>query len=328
MPTVYNGVSARPHWAGATSATDIHLEVYDSNIQSQFMYNSIMRGLTTFKSVQGQSNTWRGDRIGSVAVKGRKYGESLDSSPIRSEKLVVTVDTVSYVRVPIDFQDDWTAPDFRSTYTRNIGTQQAKAFDEAHIIQLMKCADFVAPAHLKPAFNDGILKKVVLGGTDLEADADVLCKAHQNNLNQLIKRDVDVGRAVTLVSPDWFTILLNHKKLMNVEFTGGVGVNDFAQRRIAVLNGVRVIETPRIPTPNTAIIAHILGTAFDITAAQSQRQMITFIPDLALVTVEAKPMETKIWVDDRDFGSVIDSYHMYTVSQLRPDAVACVSTEL
>lgn len=327
MPTVYNGVSARPHWAGATSATDIHLEVYDSNIQSQFMYNSIMRGLTTFKSVQGQSNTWRGDRIGSVAVKGRKYGESLDSSPIRSEKLVVTVDTVSYVRVPIDFQDDWTAPDFRATYTRNIGTQQAKAFDEAHIIQLMKCADFVAPAHLKPAFNDGILKKVTLGGTDLEADADVLCKAHQDNLNQMIKRDLDVGRAVTLVSPDWFTVLLNHKKLMNVEFTGGVGVNDFAQRRIAVLNGVRVIETPRIPTANAAIVSHILGTAFNITADQSKRQMITFVPDLALVTVEAKPMETKIWVDDRDFGSVIDSYHMYTVSQLRPDAVACVSTE-
>ena len=57
----------RPHWGGANSDNDIHLEVYDRDVQTQFIYNSIFRsGLTNFKSVANQSNTWRGDRLGSV----------------------------------------------------------------------------------------------------------------------------------------------------------------------------------------------------------------------------------------------------------------------
>ena len=327
MATPYSGSSFRPHWGGAASDEDIHLELYDRDVQTQFMYDSIFRRFTSFKSAQNQSNTWRGDRLGGVSVKGRKYGEDLVSQTIRNDKFVVVVDTVSYVRVPVDFQDDWTAPDFRAEKSKIIGTEHAKAFDQAHLIQLMKSADFVAPAHLAGAFNDGILEAITLGGTDLEADADVLVQAHARILATLIKRDKGTSGLVTLIAPDWFNILLNHKKLMNVEFTGGRGVNDFAQRRIAFLNGIPVVETPRFPTSGAVEAAHILGTDFNYTAEQSKRQMVVFDPSLALVTVEAKPMTVDMWPDKENFTNVMDSYHMYTVGQRRPDAVGVVSTE-
>lgn len=322
--TQYAGESFRPHWTGASSTVDAHLELYDGDVQTQFLYDSIFRRFTTFKSAQNQSNTWRGDRLGSVDVKGRKYGEKLENQSIRSEKFVVVVDTVSYVRVPVDFQDDWTAPDFRAEKTRTIGTQHAKAFDQAHLIQLIKSGDFTAPEHLKPAFNDGIVEEVTLGGTDLEADAEALQQAHATILATLIKRDQGTGSLVTLISPDWFNILLNHKKLMNVEFTGGRGVNDFAMRRIGYLNGVAIIETPRFPEVGVAITDHILGADFNITATQANRQMVLFDPSLALVTVEAKTMTVDYWEDKENFTNVLDSYHMYTVGQRRPDAVAVV----
>lgn len=326
--TDYANQGFRPHWGGAASADDIHLELYDRDVQTQFMYDSIFRRFTTFKSAANQSNTWRGDRLGSVTVKGRKYGEKLDNQTIRSDKFVVVVDTVSYVRVPVDFQDDWTAPDFRAEKSRIIGTEHAKAFDQAHLIQLMKSADFIAPAHLAGSFHDGILEKITLGGTDLEADATVLQQAHGRILATLIKRDKGTSGLVTLISPDWFNVLLEHKKLMNVEFTGGRGVNDFAQRRIAYLNGIPVVETPRFPEAGVAEVAHHLGADFNYTAAQSNRQMVVFDPSLALVTVEAKTMTVDMWPDKAEWNNVLDSYHMYTVGQRRPDAVAVVSTEV
>lgn len=324
--TYYSPNQFRPHWGGASSDNDIHLEVYDRDVQTQFIYNSIFRtGLTNFKSVANQSNTWRGDRLGNVSVKGRKSGESLTAQPVRSEKLIVTVDTVSYIRIPIDYQDDWTAPDFRAELSRNMGTAQAKAFDGAHVIQLQKCADFVAPASLAGAFNNGILKKVTLAGTDLEADADALVQAHKEAIADFIRRDADLSKLVTLVDPDWFNILLEHKKLMNIQFTGGQGVNDFAMRRVAYINGIRIIESNAFA--QAAITDHILGPEFDVDANEIKRKMIIFDPTLALVTVEAKPLFNRVWDDTRELTNVLDSFHMYNVGQRRPDVVACISTE-
>jgi len=318
----------RPHWGGANSDNDIHLEVYDRDVQTQFIYNSIFRsGLTNFKSVANQSNTWRGDRLGSVTVKGRRSGESLDNQPVRSEKLIVTVDTVSYIRIPIDYQDDWTAPDFRAELTRNMGTAQAKAFDQAHVIQLQKSADFVPPASLAGAFNAGIKEQITLTGTvaSEEADASALVHGHKKAIEAFIRRDADLGRLVTLIDPAWFSILLEHKKLMNVEFTGGRGVNDFAMRRVAYVNGIRIIESNAFP--QAVITDHILGPDFNVTADEIQRKMIIFDPSLALVTVEAQPLFNRVWDDERELTNVLDSFHMYTVGQKRPDVVAVVTTE-
>lgn len=318
----------RPHWGGANSDNDIHLEVYDRDVQTQFIYNSIFRsGLTNFKSVANQSNTWRGDRLGSVSVKGRKSGQSLDNQPVRSEKLIVTVDTVSYIRIPIDYQDDWTAPDFRAELTRNMGTAQAKAFDQAHVIQLQKSADFVPPTSLAGAFNSGIKEKVTLTGTvaSEEDDASALVHGHKKVIEAFIRRDADLGRLVTLIDPAWFSILLEHKKLMNVEFTGGRGVNDFAMRRVAYVNGIRIIESNAFP--QAAITNHILGADFNVTAEEIKRKMIIFDPSLALVTVEAQPLFNRVWDDERELTNVLDSFHMYTVGQRRPDVVGVVTTE-
>lgn len=324
MTAVHNQAAlTRDHWAGADADIDIHLEAYEGDIEGSFTVTSLFRtsGLTKFKSVMNQSNTWRGDRIGAAVVKGRRSGETLDGARIPNDKLLVSVDTTSYIRTPFDYQDDWTAPDFQAEYSREHGTAHAKAFDQAHIIQLIKSGDFVAPAHLKPAFNDGI--QVTLTGytaeTDPEAKAEILVQKHKAMLTTFIKRDMGDADFVTLMQPDEFSVLTDHKKLMNVEFQGGEGQNDFAKRRVGTLNGVRVIETPRFP--QGAITDHVLGANFNVSAAEAAACMILFVPSKALVTVEAKSMTVRQWDDPKDFQSVLDSYHMYTVGQYRPDCV-------
>jgi hypothetical protein len=317
----------RDWWAGANADVDIHIEAYEGDVEGSFRVESLFRSmnLTRFKSVMNQSNTWRGDRIGAAVVQGRKSGEELTAARIANDKFVVTVDTTSFIRTPFDYQDDWTAPDFQSEYSAEHGSAHAKAFDQAHIIQLIKCSEYVAPAHLKPAFNDGLARTTtgLNAATTNEDKAAIIVQTHKALLSDFVKRDLggSLGENLTLMEPDTFNLLLDEKKLMNVDYQSGAPGqgNDYAMRRIAYLNGTKVIETPRFPT--AAIPDHILGSAFNVTAAEAKACFIIFNPKKALVTVEAKAMTVRQWDWPEKFQSVLDSYTMYTVGQYRPDAV-------
>lgn len=331
--TPYNATMSRANWAGSNADLDIHLEAYEGDIEGSFRVESLFRssGLTNFKTVAGRSNTWRGDRVGGATVKGRKAGEALDSTRIVNEKLLITVDTTSYIRTPVDYQDDWTAPDFQAEYSAEHGSAHAKAFDQAHLIQLIKAGSWVAPDSLKAsgAFFDGISTTMTgyAAQTDAELKADLIVKNHKDALATFVKRDLggSLAEFVTLIEPDTFNVLLDHKKLMNVDFQGGMGDNNFAARRIGWLNGIRVIETPRFPT--TAIATHFLGPAFNVSAAEAKARVVIFHPKKTLVTVEAQGMVARVWDDQENFANVLDSYTMYTVGLKRGDCVAVLSTD-
>lgn len=335
VATAYASTLARAHWAGTNADLDIHLEAYEGDIEGSFRVTSMFRssGLTTFKPISG-TNTWRGDRVGGAVVKGRQSGVKLDQTRIPNEKMLITVDTTSYISTPMDYQDDWTSPDFQKEYSEEHGSAHAKAFDQAHIIQLIKAGAWVAPASLAAtgAFYNGI-QNTVTGyaalvatntATDAAAAADLLVRRHKADLATFVKRDLgdSLAEFVTLITPDAFNILLDHNKLMNVDFQGGPGgeKNDFSKRRIAWLNGIRVIETPRFPV--AAITDHILGPAFNVTATEAKALMITFLPRKTLVTVEAQPMTVRVWDDKGEFSNVLDSYTLYTVGLKRGDCVA------
>ncbi len=344
--TQYATTMSRAHWATDGADLDIHLEAYEGDIEGSFRIESLFRssGLTNFKTVAGRSNTWRGDRVGGATVKGRQSGQTLDATRIPNEKLLITVDTTSYIRTPVDYQDDWTAPDFQGEYSAEHGSAHAKAFDQAHVIQLIKAGAWVAPDSLKNsgAFFDGISKvmtgyaaAIALNTTaGNQTAADLIVKNHKETLAQFVKRDLGGGLTefVTLMDPDTFTVLLDHQKLMNVDFQGGSGqsgqdstANDFAKRRIAYLNGIRVIETPRFPTG--VIAAHFLGPAFNVSAAEAKAKWVVFHPRKTLVTVEAQSMVVRVWDDKDNFANVLDSYTMYTVGLKRGDAVAVGFTD-
>lgn len=329
----------RTWWAGVDADVDVHIEAYEGDIEGSFMYESLFRAssLTTYKGVQGQTNSWRGDRIGAAVVQGRRSGETLVDTRIANEKFIVTVDTVAYIRTPFDFQDDWTAPDFKAEYSREHGIAHALSFDEAHVIQLIKCAEFVPSASLSGSFYPGLkatmagYAALVASGTtaDQEAAADLIVQAHKKIIEAFVKRKLggSVARTVTLIRPEAFSVLMEHKKLMNVQFQGGdaSAQNSFAKRRVAEMNGVTLIEAPIFP--EGASSDHPLGPNFSVSAGEAKAQLITFFPDKALVTVEAKGMTVKVWEYQKEFQNYLDSYQMYTVGQRRPDAVGVIFSD-
>ena len=268
--------------------------------------------------------------MGGVAVKGRKSGEKLEEQRIVQEKHIISVDTVAYVRTTGDYADDWTAPDYTSEYSQEHGNAHAKAFDQAHVIQLIKAGAWVAPASLAAsgAFSNGIS----LTMTGYTAEPDVAKKAamierkHREAVTTFVNRDLggSITEFATLIRPDIFSMLMEHDKLMNVQFNGGNG-NSMVGRRIAELNGMRVMETPRFPTG--AIASHFLGSAFNVSAAEAKAAMVVFHPKLTLVTVEATGMNVRMWDDKKDFTNVLDSYNMYNIGIRRGDATAVVFTD-
>jgi len=238
------------------------------------------------------------------------------------------VDTVLYIRNPIDYQDDWTGPDFLAEMGQDNGSEFAETFDQAHLIQLIKGRSFVAPDHLKPAFNDGIEvgAAVLVAGTttatqltqaEMEANAMNINLAHKAGIDELIKRKTPLMDMITLVDVDTYSRLLEHPKLLNLDF--GQSNNDgYKDRRVVKMNGVPVVECTEFPSAGT----HPLGSAYTVTADDALCRMVTFSKSRTLVTVEAHPFTSRIWDDKGEFTNVLDCYAMYNVGLRRPDTAA------
>jgi hypothetical protein len=243
--------------------------------------------------------------------------------------MIIVVDTVLYIRNPIDYQDDWTAPDWLAEMGQNNGSEFAEVFDQAHLIQLVKGRNWTAPEFLKPAFSDGIEIAAELkdnsGGTELdqaalEANAYAINLAHKKGIDELIKRKVPLNDMVTLASTEIYSALLEHPKLFDRLF-GDSNADGYKQRRVVVMNGIPVVECVEFPTEG----AHPLGSAYTVTAADAGCRMVTFSKSKTLVTVEAQPFTSRIWDDKQQFSNVLDCYAMYTVGARRPDTAAVVS---
>lgn len=324
--TAYAGNSTRPHWGGGNSDVDQHIEVYQSELDTRFQYAALFRGLSQQRSVADRSNTYRIDRLNRSEVRGRTSGMKLESQRVASDKLIITVSAVMYIRNPIDYQDDWTAPDYLTDIASDNGSTFAEAYDQAHLIQVIKSRNWVAPDHLKPAFQDGLevvaeYKTGVLTYAQLEANAISLNRAHRAAVDALIKRKVPLTDMVTLIYTDQYSALLEHPKLFNKDFNEQ-GNGSYSDRRFMRMNGIPCVECTEFPL--TVINNHILGSEFNTDAEDIKIKMVILSKSKTLVTVEAKPFTSRIWDDEENFANVLDCYTMYTVGQRRPDTAVSI----
>lgn len=322
----------RPHWGGAASDVDIHIEEHLGFVDASFEATSKLKNLTNMRTLKG-TNTTRLDRVGAATVAGRRAGESLNVTPVRNDKINFVVDTVLYTRHNFDKFDLWTSSlDIRREAGREDGIALGKMFDNAALTQLQKSSDFTAPAHLAGAFHNGILKNASIQvGTAAQrkAAAEELVRKHREGCEDLETRDLGdqlYSEGLTIVTPQLFSLLLEHDKLMSVDFDSSGAGNSFSRARIGYLNGVKLMTSARFSAG--AVANHALGSDFNLTAEQAKRQMTTFIPSLALVAAQVHTLTADYYEDKRDFAWVLDTYQSYNIGQRRPDAVANVAIEI
>lgn len=323
------GNLTRPHWAGEWQDIDIHLEDYTNQVDSAFDYRSVFTALTSERQIQDNTQTLRIDRMNIPDIAGRRSGEKLEPQRVANDKMIVIVDTVLYARIPMDWQDIWTAPDRKAELSRGVGIQFAKTYDNAHIIQAIKARNWVAPAHLKPAFSDGIEVQVTVAANatteaQLEANAVMLNLAHRDCIDELIVRDIPLEDMITLVSTKYYSQLIEHPKLLNILY-GKTNDDGFKQRRVVTMNGIPVMEFLQFPKATDVGVAHPLGNQFDVTADDVKCQMVTLSRNTSLITARVRPIISNFWQDDNNFSMVLDTYTMYNIAARRPDTIAVVS---
>lgn len=331
--TVYTGKLNQAHQGGATGELDQHLEVYLNVLDTKFEKTQQFKAWSSQRSTGGSSNVVRIDRMGSSKVMGRKSGEEIKSQRIASDKFNVVVDSMLYIRQPFEYMDNWTNPDRIAEIGKNNGTEFAIIHDEAHVIQLQKARDWVAPAHLKSAFNDGMfvtvkVKKDAVAIADIEANATATVVAHAKGIETFRKRRTPMGNLITICTPERFTELTNHGKLLNKDYVADNG--DFAGRRVVKVNGVDIVEIDTFPQAigkREGLDDPTNGNNFDVTAEDLKCQMITFDKTLSLMTVTAKELWSKYWDDHQNASMVLDAFAMYTVAIRRADTVCVLKYE-
>lgn len=324
----------RPYWGGLGQDVDIHIEEHTGIVDTQFAYTSKMAPLAGIRTLRN-TNQLRIDRLGAATVSGRRVGEELVSTATKQEKFSLAVDTVIYNRREVDYFDEWTAnSDMRREYAEAAGTALAQQFDQAVLIAAAKAPDFVPPASLAGAFYPGVMSTAaVTKGADAqlevsEENAIAIVRAHRQSLEVLIERNmgdsVYGGGGVSIVTPRVFSCLLEHSKLVNVQFgEQDRDGNNFHRGRIAILNGVRVMEMALLP--HAPITSNPLGDAFLVSEAEARRQIVTIAdPKLALITAQVHALSAKVWEDQRNWSTVIDTFQSYNIGLRRPDAVAVV----
>lgn len=328
----------RPHWGGDGSNVDQHVELYDGTVDSVFEATSVFRSmnLATVRSTANRSNNVRIDRLGGQVVQGRRAGEDINETRVKSDKLNIYVEAMTYVRNFIDNMDDWTAPDFWLEMGNNAGTEFALKYDAAHIVLLQKTPEWKAPAHLKTggAFNDGFsvaatIKAGAATEAELEANAIALVNAHAATINELRRRRVPTSALVTLVTSEVFSDLLHHPKLLNRDFSSNNG--DFGGRRVVQMNGVSIVECTHFPTAGVAYTeSDYLNSNsnteqnFTGTATSTTGEIITLSKGTSLVTVFAQDWTKKMYPSDEKMGTFLDHFSMWSAIARRPDTVGVV----
>lgn len=325
----YPGADARTrfHWGGTDADRDIHVEKYDGKILASFATSSLFRsaGLSDEVDVAHQSNTYRFDYLGGAVTNTRQSGEELEALRAVNEKAVITVDRTTYVRHFVDWLDDWTAPNVVDRISREQGRAHAKTFDLLHITQLLKAGRWEAPQSLKDSgnFYDGlwyVMDGISAAETE-EEQAEIFVSYFKKAITAMTNRDLDTtNNFVALLTPELFAILVEHKKLFNILYGGGDPVNNYAGYRVAELQGVRVIQTPRFPKiPGNQ---GKQGANFNLTAEDVRAQAVLFHPEYTLSTVWAHDFTTMLIPNPENHRDFIDSFGAYTVGLYRGDACA------
>lgn len=324
----------RPHWAGTGADTDIHLEIFDGDVQVAFGRDSLFQSnqWSHVVDLQGKSNTHRIEQFGGTAVRSRASGDKLTSSRIVNEKRTVTVERAQYSRTELDYIDDWTAPDRSQQIALAHGRAHALTYDRFHLKALIHASKHTVDASLKRynEFYDGIRHEIT--GWDAANDAntaDAFIRSVYEMREEMTYRDMDVysSEFVLLVRPSLFRVLFESDKLTNMLYGAGQAGNNYISAQMAELAGYNIVSTATFPRATGAIVAddgNEFGPDWEFDEDDVRTQAILFHTPSALTTVWAHAFVTEAWQDKNNHKNVLDTYAMYLPFTRRSDGVAAL----
>ena len=307
--------------------TDLLLDQYGGEVESQFKKSAIMRQYAKVRPVRG-TDTIVNNRVGRTTLKALTPGVRPQGDATPFGKVSLTVDTVVLARDNRSMLNDLqTHFDARMELAQDHGKELGFFFDQAFIIMGIKGS--VAAA---PVLGDGTASKQSIGaGKNAtlaaaldELDPDKLYKAITGIIVAMEEEEIPVDELVVFVRPTQFQVLLQNNKLLSRDFAAGNG--DYAKGMIYEIGGARIVKTARIPT--SAITGHYLSNtdnsnAYDVTATQAKAVAVILHPK-SLMAGETIPLTSDIWFNREEKQWFIDSFLAFGVTVNRPDVCGAV----
>jgi len=307
--------------------TDLMIDEYGGEVESQFAKSSIMRQYVKIRPVRN-TDTIVNNRVGKTTLKKLQPGVRPPADPTPFGKVQLTVDTVVLARDNRSMLNEFqTHFDVRMELAQDHGKEIGKFFDQAFIIMAIKGSLAAAPVlgDGNPAKQSiGAGKNKVLAAAGDEDDPDKLAQAITDILVQMEEEEVPVEELVVFVRPTRFQTLLNNNKLLSRDFAAGNG--DFAKGLLWEINGARIVKTARIP--EAAITDHFLSNAqnsnaYDLSASQAKAVAVILHPK-SLLAGETIPLTSDVWFSKEEKQWFIDSFLAFGVAINRPDTCGAV----
>jgi hypothetical protein len=312
------GILTRPGQSLGAGAPDaLMIEEYGGVVEATIAKASFMRAYVEIKPVRG-TNVVTNDRIGEATLQAVTPGVTPEATGTQFDNVSVKVDTIVLARNTTflldDFQEHFST---REKVGIEHGKKIGKFFDEAFIIQAIKCALLDATG-LPAGWVGGT--KVELAGASDELDATKLQKGIEDVCQAIEEKDIDLDGGVILVKPAQYYALLRNDKLVNSQYSLGNG--DYATGEVLKSCGLPVMKTNRIPS--AAISGHFLSNAgnsnaYDIANGEGVDVVAIVMLPKALLAGETIPLASNVYYVDKELQWYIDSYLAFAVTPNRPD---------
>jgi hypothetical protein len=317
-----NSVTVAGSTTGDLSSLDLYIDEYAGEVETQFVKKSFMKDFVPVKPVRG-TDTITNDVMGITTLKAVGRGaKRVEPGNATFDKITLTVDTIILARNTVALLDQFqNRYDVRMELGMDHGKEIGKFFDEAFIIQGIKCADktFVGDGGTASGVTNGVANVQVLASAGDENDPDKLQRGIEDVCQKIEEDDVDLDGGVILVRPAQYYVLLRNDRLINSQFSTGNG--DFAEGMILKSCGLPIIKTNRIPA--AAITDHKLGTAYNIDATEAKTVALVLLPK-ALLAGESIPLTSDVWYNKEELQWFIDSYLAFGVAPNRHDMCGLV----
>lgn len=306
---------AQRNGAGALDA--LMIEEFEGTVHEKYQVASISDGTFMMTPLYG-TDTMSNAAMGDPTLQAVVPGVEPEGKQIEVGDQIVQVKTPIIARVTEAMLAK--VQDRLNVYGRTPGAFArviAKAVDE---IQLHKCVQ----AAMKTTGAGEVAD--LAGGTKItmdlagdELDATKLEKKIRAAALQVRKNEGPMEDGYLYATWDVIDTLHDADKLISTDYSTGNG--DYSAYSLRGVAGFKLVGTNRLPTTENA--AHIMGAAYNISAAEAKTLACWATPS-AIMSAQSVPLTSDAYWDQRLLTYFLDSYLAFGTAIDRPDNAAVI----
>jgi len=300
----------------------LNIEKFNGRVHKAALMSAHIKPFFNFTPMQGThmiSNNSMGD-AGIVRVTA---GVEPVAGQVAMGRNEVTVDAPIMCRTIIDVLSD--VKDrlgVRSRLPETYGRAIQKLTDKTLLVQTNKGARLGASpiSEIVAGIN------FALSAAGDELDPDKLDIAFLRLAQELDENEIETHDGVIAVAPAQYYALLQSDKLISRDFS--VENGSYAEAALMKSGGLTILKTNRLPqavddgtTPGS--VANVMGTAYQVTAAEAKVVANYFVGD-SLLVAEAIPLQSKIWWNDTVLSWFIDAFTAFGCTPDRQDYTGAI----